>query len=54
MSQKTSTFDLETSQDYKQFIHSFESFRQAHPELSFQQVMALFLKNQNAKKSNPA
>lgn len=40
LSQSESTLGV----DYKQFIRQFESYRQEHPEYSFQQAMDAFLK----------
>lgn len=35
--------DASLGVDYKQFIRQFESYRQQHPEFSFQQAMDAFL-----------
>jgi len=44
---------LELNLDYKQFMQDFKDYRNAHPEISFNQALDQFLQAQQAK-TNPA
>lgn len=46
--------DASLGVDYKQFIRQFESYRQQHPEYSFQQAMDTFLALQKSVETSPS